>query len=130
MKSVWSAEDAESLLEMVSVIEILSCASGTTAKLFCDWAGEYQEEKLTYNYGSKSNGHSLSYETKKILQPVDLMKILSLGEAVLLMDGSYYRVNAEKARYYNIPKLKKKSEECKQQNSTRRKKTYGTRKIV
>ncbi len=33
MKSVWNADDADSLLEMVSVIEVLSCASSTTASV-------------------------------------------------------------------------------------------------
>lgn len=113
MQSVWSKEDADSLLEMVSAIAVLSCASTTTAKMICDWAGEYNEEKISTNNGGKNNGtYSRSYEPKKILQPSDIMKLRKLKEVILFLDGMYYRANLERAKYYNIPELNKISKRC------------------
>ena len=113
MQSVWSKEDADSLLEMVSAIAVLSCASTTTAKMICDWAGEYYEEKISTTLGGKNDGQaSRSYEAKKILQPTDLMQLKRDKEIVLFLDGTYYRVDVDKARYYNIPRLKAISDKC------------------
>ncbi|MDO4509692.1 MAG: type IV secretory system conjugative DNA transfer family protein [Lachnospiraceae bacterium] len=113
MQSVWSKEDATSLTEMVSAIAILSCSDPQTQKMICDWVGEYQEEKISTNVGGKNDGtFSRSFETKKILQPTDLMQIKNKKEVVLFLDGSYYRVNVEKAKYYMIPEILKYSERC------------------
>ena len=115
MQSVWSREDADSLLEMVSAIAILSCASETTAKMICSWAGEYNEIKITSNVGGKRDGsYSRSFETKKILEPTDLMRLKKTKEIILFLDGEYYRVNVENAKYYNIPALNRISEQCKE----------------
>ena len=113
MQSVWSKEDADSLLEMVSAIAVLSCASENTAKMICSWAGDFYEEKISTNFGGKNDGsYSRSYETKKILEPTDLMKLRREKEIVLFLDGEYYRVPVEKARYFMIPELKNISERC------------------
>lgn len=113
MQSVWSKEDADSLLEMVSAIAVLSCASANTAKMICSWAGDYYEEKISTNFDGKNDGsYSRSYETKKILEPTDLMRLRREKEIVLFLDGEYYRVPVEKARYFMIPELRKISENC------------------
>ena len=113
MQSVWSKEDADSLLEMVSAIAVLSCASANTAKMICSWAGDYYEEKISTNCGGKNDGsYSRSYETKKILEPTDLMRLRREKEIVLFLDGKYYRVPVEKAKYFMIPELRKISENC------------------
>lgn len=113
MQSVWSKEDATSLTEMVSAIAILSCTDPQTQKMICDWVGEYQEEKISTNIGGKNDGsQSRSFETKKILQPADLMQLKKAKEIVLFLDGAYYRVNVERAKYYMIPELNNISNKC------------------
>lgn len=113
MQSVWSKEDADSLLEMVSAIAVLSCTSENTAKMICSWAGDYYEEKISTNVGGKNDGsYSRSFETKKILEPTDLMRLKKAKEIVLFLDGIYYRVNVERAKYYKIPELNKISMKC------------------
>ncbi len=113
MMSVWSKEDADSLLEMVSAIGVLSCRSKTTAEMICSWAGEYYEEKISTNVGGKNDGtYSRSFETKKVLQPIDLMTLRRTNEIVLFLDGEYYRVNVERAKYYKIPELNEISQKC------------------
>lgn len=113
MQSVWSKEDAASLTEMVSAIAILSCTDPQTQKMICDWVGEYQEEKISTNVGGKNDGsYSRSYESKKILEPTDLMRLKKEKEIVLFLDGTYYRVNVEHAKYYMIPELNKISNQC------------------
>lgn len=113
IQSVWSKEDADSLLEMVSAIAVLSCASENTAKLICSWAGEYSEEKISTTYGGKSDGTtSRSFETRKILQPSDIMALKRKKEIILFLDGEYFRADVEKARYFKIPELKEISKRC------------------
>lgn len=113
MMSVWSKEDADSLLEMVSAIGVLSCRSKTTADMICSWAGEYYEEKISSNIGGKNDGsYSRSFETRKVLQPTDLMKLKRTNEIILFLDGEYYRVNVERAKYYRIPELNNISQKC------------------
>lgn len=113
MMSVWSKEDADSLLEMVSAIGVLSCRSKTTAEMICSWAGKYYEEKISTNVGGKSDGsYSRSFESKNILEPTDLMKLKRTNEIILFLDGEYYRVNVERAKYYMIPELNNISNNC------------------
>ncbi len=113
MQSVWSREDADSLLETVAAIAVLSCASKNTAELICSWAGEYSEEKISTSYGGTSDGStSRSFETRKILQPSDIMAIKRKKEIILFLDGEYFCVDVDKARYFNIKELKEKSEKC------------------
>ncbi len=113
MMSVWSKEDTDSLLEMVSVIAILSCASSTTAKMVCDWAGEYLAEKYSFSVGGKNDGQTTkSYEAKKVLEPKDLMDIKKKDEIILFLDGTYYRAKVDRAKYFNISKLLEISQKC------------------
>ena len=117
MQSVWSKEEADSLIEMVSAIAVLSCRSKTTAEMICSWAGDYQEEKISSNVGGKQDlTYSRTYDTKKVLEPVDLMQIQQNKEAILFLEGQYYRVDVDKARYYNIPELNSISKKCLEEN--------------
>lgn len=113
IQSVWSHEESDSLLEMVGAIAVLSCASEKTAKLICSWAGEYFEEKVSTNFGGKNAGsYSVSYEAKKVLEPVDIMQLRRKKHIILFLDGEYFQVPVERARYFNIPELNKISKEC------------------
>lgn len=117
MQNVWSKEEADSLIETVSAIAVLSCRSKTTAEMICSWAGDYQEEKISSNVGGKQDlTYSRTYDTKKVLEPVDLMQIQQNKEAILFLEGQYYRVDVDKARYYNIPELNSISKKCLAEN--------------
>ena len=113
LDSTFGKSGAETLLELVSVVAILSCASVSTAKMICDWAGEYAELKVSENQGGKTDGNrSRSFDLKKVLQPNDLMSLRQDGEIVLFLDGRYARVKVETARYYKIKKLNEISAKC------------------
>lgn len=113
IQSVCSKEDAETLVEMVGAICVLSCRSDVTTKMICNWAGEYYEESINTNCGGKNDGsYSRSYQQKKILQPADLMSLKKDGEAVLFLNGEYARVKVTGAQYFNIKELNEISKKC------------------
>ena len=113
MQSVWSKEDATSLVEMVSAIAVLSCTDPQTQKMICDWAGTYLEEHITTNMGKdKYNTYSRSYSDKKVLEPNDLMQLKRNQEIVMFLDGQYYCADCKGAKYFNIKELNEKSKQC------------------
>ena len=113
MQSVWSKEDATSLVEMVSAIAVLSCTDPQTQKMICDWTGTYQEEHITTNMGKDRYGTcSRSFSEKKVLEPSDLMQLKRNQEVVLFLDGQYYCADCKGAKYFNIKELNEKSRQC------------------
>ncbi len=113
MQSVWSKEDATSLVEMVSAIAVLSCTDPQTQKMICDWSGTYLEEHITTNMGKdKYDTYSRSYSDKKVLEPSDLMQLRRNQEIVLFLDGQYYCADCKGAKYFNIRELNDKSKQC------------------
>ncbi len=113
MQSVWSKEDATSLVEMVSAIAVLSCTDPQTQKMICDWAGTYQEEHITTNIGKdRYDTYSRSYSDKRILEPSDLMQLKRNQEIVMFLDGQYYCADCKGAKYFNIKELNDKSKQC------------------
>ncbi len=113
MESVWSKEDAKSLIELCRVIAVLSCKDPNSCETFSKWAGEFKEEKKSFNRGGKNEGgYSLSYEDKQILQMSDVIRLEKLGEIVLFLKGEYCRTDVTGARYFNIEELNKISNEC------------------
>ncbi len=113
METVWSKEEAKSLIELCRVIAVLSGTDPDTAKMFSEWAGEYKEEKKSVNKGGKNEGsYSSSFDDKKILQPTDIMNLQDMEEVILFLKGMYCRCDVSKARYFNIPELNTISQEC------------------
>lgn len=114
MQTVWSKEEAKSLIELCRVIAVLSCTDMDTAQMLSGWAGEYKDSKESYNLGNKQNegSYSQSFEDKKILQPADIMTLQETGEVILFIKGKYYRTSVEGARYYNIKELNEISQKC------------------
>ena len=113
METVWSKEEAKSLIELCRVISVLSCTDPDTAKMFSEWAGEYKEERKSVNKGGKNEGsYSSSFDDKKILQPSDIMNLQDLNEAILFLKGQYCRCDVSKAQYFNIKELNDISQEC------------------
>ncbi len=117
IRKVWGKDDADSLISLCQIISILSCADTGTAKELATWAGDYMEEKHSISSkGTDDNGNSRSYDTKSILQPSDFMTILENKEALLFIEGRYYRPSIEEARYYNVPELNEISKQCVEAN--------------
>ena len=113
MQTVWSKEEAKSLIELCRIVAVLSCTDTDTAQMLSGWAGTYKEEKKSHNMGGKNEGsYSRSFEEKKILEPADIMTLQETGEVILFIKGSYYRVPVEAARYFNIPELNQISQKC------------------
>jgi len=113
MQACWSKEEAKSLFELCRIVAVLSCTDPDTARMLSDWAGTYKEEKQSHNEGGKNAGsYSLSYEDKKILEPVDIMTLQETDEILLFIKGKYYRTDVDGARYFNISELSKISQEC------------------
>ena len=113
MQSVWSKEDAKSMIELCRIIAVLSCTDPDTAKMLSDWVGDYKEQRKSTNQGGRNSGtYSISYEDKKILQPSDILDLQEQEEVVLFIKGQYMRANAVKARYYNNKELNEISKKC------------------
>lgn len=106
-------EKSKTLLELCRIVEILSCTDPEMARMLSDWAGTYKERRISTSVGGHGDGsYSESYEDKKIIEISDIMSLQERKEALLFIKGKYYRVNVDKARYYNIPRLNKISKEC------------------
>ncbi len=113
IKETYNQNIAESLMDDVAGVAVISVNSPVNADQFVSFAGEYLEEKKSYNDGGKNEGsYSRSYETKSILTKTDFLSLRREKEAIILADGYYFRVKSEPARYYMIPDLKKISDEC------------------
>ncbi len=127
IKETYNESIAESLLDDVAGTAVLAVNSPKNAEQFVDFAGEYLEEKKTYSHGGTNDGtYSRSYESKPILTKKDFLQLRKKKEVILLMDGDYYRVQSEPARYYMIPELNRISEQClKEQRKREQNKPYG-----
>lgn len=123
MQTVWSKEQAKSLIELCRIVAVLSCTDTETARMMSDWAGEYKEKYRSYNLrGNNDNGESVSYKYEKILQPADIMTLQEDDEILLFIKGKYLRVRAEAARYYRIKQLNEISKKCVAYNDEKEKK--------
>lgn len=113
IKEIFGNDKPGSLLDDVDGIAVLAVNSPQNAEQFVDFAGQYFEEKRSISEGSSEEGKStLSYEDKHILTKQDFLTLKKNKEVILLMNGKYFRVDSEAARYYKIPELKEISDKC------------------
>lgn len=113
IQTVWSKEEAKTLIELCRIVAVLSCGDSDTAQMLCNWAGEFKEETVSRNIqGTNEGSVSVSAVDKHIMKPSDIMTLQEEDEILLFIKGRYIRVNASGARYFNIPRLKKMSERC------------------
>ncbi len=112
IKEIYGTNMAESLMDDVAGIAVLAVNSPQNAEQFVAFAGEYLEENRTYSSVKSEESYSRSYERRQILEKKDFLSLRKDNEAILLMDGNYYRVKSEAARYYNIPEIKQISDKC------------------
>ena len=134
VKETYNENTAESLLDDVDGIVVLAVNSPKNAEQFVEFAGEYWEERKTYNHGGSSDGtYSRSYENKPVLTKWDFLQLRRRKEAIIMMNGEYYRVKSKPARYYMIQELNTISEKCldeqreREQENSKQKMMEGTR---
>ncbi len=111
LEAVFSKSGSRIFMEMLSFIEILAVNSVDTAEEFSKLAGEYEEERISTNYGTKNAGsYSQSWEHRRIAQPSDFMRLKKDNKVALFIDGEFHMVSP--AQYYKIPKLLETSKRC------------------
>lgn len=112
-EKVWGKEEAKIILELCRISVILSNTDPDSGEIFCKWAGTYKERKANVTEtGKQSGSRSVSYEDKPVLEPYDILNLQDEGAAIVYIKGQMYKVNVTKARYYNVPQLKKISLKC------------------
>ncbi len=113
IKELKNENYAESLMDDVDGTCILAVNSAKNCSEFLDFAGEYFEEKRSYNEGGTNSGsYSRSYERRMVLTKKDFLQLKKKKECILFMDGGYYKVQSEPARIYKNKELYTISQKC------------------
>ncbi len=113
IKELHNENYAESLMDDVAGVVVLAVNSIKNAQEFCNYAGEYFEEKRSYNEGGQNKGsYSRSYESKKILTPNDMLRLRREKKCLIMADGNFYIASTEPARIYKNQQLYYISNKC------------------
>ena len=106
------------ILDTCEIFLVLSCHSMESARIFCEWAGSYDEKKVSVNSKSLLNpeiGTTESTEHRKILEVSDVMNLRNRKEALLFIGGKHYIV--KKCPFFQIPEFLEKSKELEKLNA-------------
>ena len=93
---------------------ILDASSSKTAKTVCDWAGSYLSARQSFSGEGFYKKATVSYESKGILEPADLMTLIRSGELILIGPYGYNRIS--KCPYYLDPVLGPLSDSIQEKN--------------
>ena len=102
LEHIYSKEEARTIFNFSEVTNVLSCKDNQTTKEISDLVGEYKEEKISRNrsellHTSDGKQH-VSSEYRKIIETSDFQDLRKSQEAILIVEGKYYRV--KQLRYY------------------------------
>lgn len=104
LQTAYSKAEVTDLIGNCSYIYVLNAKSHETIQAIVEWCGKYKARKTSWNNG-KSNGTSVSYEEKNIVDGSDLITLHKTGEAILISPHGYHRVT--KIPWYEHKRFKK-----------------------
>lgn len=117
LESIYSKEDARTIFNLSEVTYVLSCKDNQTTKEISDLVGDYREEKISRNRSEllhQSDGKQhVSSEYRRIIETSDFQDLRKSQEAILIVEGKYYRV--KQLRYYQDPILSKRYKEIQEE---------------
>lgn len=109
----YGADTAEEILDCVSNTVILAVNSAKNAERFVDFAGEYFEGAKSVTVGGSNDGqYNQTYNRRNILTKQTFLSLKKEKKAIMLVDGRFFFINTEPARYYMIPTLRDYSKRC------------------
>lgn len=113
LEHIYSKEEARTIFNLSEVTNVLSCKDNQTTREISDLIGEYKEEKISRNrsellHTSDGKQH-VSSEYRKIIETSDFQDLRKSQEAILIVEGKYYRVKQH--RYYQDTILYKRYQE-------------------
>ena len=107
LETSYGKETARTLVNLAEITNVLSCRDNASAKMICEWAGTFQETRIsTSSKDLVSTGNStVSKAQRNILEPSDLMHLQERGEELLFIKGTMYC--PQKIYYFRDPDLAK-----------------------
>ena len=114
LKSIYGPDDATVIKDDCQVKTVLNCDSLETAKEITEMLGTFYIKKQSVSggalFGNNNTGTTNeSVDRQQIVDPSDLTTLKNMNEVVLVLDGTYARVN--KLLYYADKNFKTKAAE-------------------
>ena len=117
--SMYGSHGTNVILDTCEQFVILSCHSLESARIFCEWAGFYDEKKVSVNsrgiVGTEVTT-TKSLEHRKILEISDIMNLKYDRQALLFVGGKHYII--KKCPFFEIPQFLEKSKELEAINAS------------
>lgn len=111
-------DGTRTILDNTETTLVFSCKDKPTAEIISSWCGQYQETKISRNkkHTSMFGDQSLttSSEYRNVMDVTDIMALRKNKELLVFDEGNRYLI--KKCPYWQIPLLKKKSDEIKKIN--------------
>ena len=118
LEDLYGDKNARSIMDCCKTTIVFSCNDTKTAESISKWTGYYRETKLSYHSGGSlidsNSSTNQSVEYRPVMDISDIKNLEKNNEVLAFVKGDRFLV--QKAPYYTIPLLNKKSEEIVRRN--------------
>lgn len=115
---IYGHDGTRTIIDNCETVLVLSCKDKPTAEIISSWCGQYQETRISKNkkhtgmFGDQSLTQSSEY--RNVMDTTDIIALRKNKELLVFDEGNRYLI--KKCPYWQIPLLKKKSDEIKKIN--------------
>ena len=119
LEDLYGEKRARSIMDCCKNTIVFSCNDTRTAETISKWTGYYRETKLSFHSSGETmldpgSSTNQSEEYRPVMDVSDIKNLEKNNEVLAFVKGDRFLV--QKAPYYTIPQLRKKSEEILKSN--------------